>query len=121
MLSACSDLGLDPSEFDGTYGGTFTITNSSGATETGPVTFIFAGDRYSCTPQQHYLPPSGAGYCVSSGRTLRLKDTIAHTAEFDWTLILNGEFSLTYDGVHLVLQQDDLQYRRHRTIDLMRQ
>lgn len=121
MLSACSDLALDPSSLDGTFSGTFTIINNEGIVETGTVTFTFNGDRYSCTPERPYLPPSGAGFLELSGQTMVLKDTVPHTAEFDWTLILNGAFSLTYDGLHLVLKQKDQEYGRQRMINLTRQ
>jgi hypothetical protein len=47
-----------------------------------------------------------------------LKDTVMHTAEFDWTLILNGEFSMTLDGSRLVLEQYDAQHGRQRILDL---
>jgi hypothetical protein len=121
LLSACSDLALDPSSFDGTYRGTFTITHANGLVETGSVTFTFSGEQYCCIPEKQYLPPSGAGCFQLIGRTMKLRDTMMHTAEFDWTLILNGAFSFTYDGVHLVLVQQDEQHQRHRLIELARQ
>jgi hypothetical protein len=118
---ACSDLALNPSALDGTYRGTFAITNSKGVVQTGNVTFTFDGGQYSCTPETMYLPPSGAGSFQFVGHAIRLKDTVAHTAEFDWTLILNGDFSYTFDGVHLVLVQQDQEYQRHRRLELTRQ
>jgi hypothetical protein len=119
--SACSDAGPDPPLLDGTYQGTFTITQENGPVESGTVRITFGGDGYSCTPEQRYLPPSGGGLFLLSGRTLTLKDTAVHTAEFDWTLILNGEFSFTFDGSRLLLEQQDQRHRRHRTIDLKRE
>jgi hypothetical protein len=121
MLSGCSDLPLSPSGLDGTYIGTFTITDSNGLELSGTVTFAFSGNTYTCIPERRYLPPSGAGCFTLVGRTMVLKDTVAHTAEFDHTLILNGPFPFIHDGVHLVLVQEDEQYRRHRVIDLTRQ
>jgi hypothetical protein len=117
----CSDLALNPSALDGAYRGTFTITNSEGVVQTGNVTFTFDGDQYSCAPETMYLPPSGAGSFQFAGHAIRLKDTVAHTAEFDWTLILNGDFSYTFDGVHLVLVQQDQEYQRYRRLELTRQ
>jgi hypothetical protein len=121
ILSACSDLVLEPSGLDGTFSGTFTIINNKGITETGTVTFTFNGDRYSCTPGRPYFPPSGAGFLAIRGQTLILKDTVPHTAEFDWTLILSGSFSFAYDGLHLVLKQEDQEYGRQRMVNLTRQ
>lgn len=121
VLAACSDLGIDATDIDGFYNGTFAFTESNGHTETGSVIFTFEGNRYSCTPQRRYLPPGGAGVFIRSGRKVTLKDTVGHTAEFDWTLILYGEFFVTYDGSHLVLRQNDVQSQRYRVIDLTRQ
>ena len=120
LFSACSDDGSVNSIMDGTYVGTFMITLEDGQIQTGDVAFTFNGSSYSCLPQQRYLPPSGAGSFQTMGQVLRLKDTSMHTAEFDWTLILNGDFSFTFNGLHLVLQQNDTEYHRVRTINLTR-
>ena len=117
---ACSDLAGASSDLQGTFQGTFTITHSTGISESGKVTFTFSGDQYTCTPETQYLPPSGAGVFVVLGHSIWLTDTVAHTAEFDHTLILNGVFSVVYDGTHLSLVQDDVKYQRHRTIELTR-
>lgn len=121
MLCACSDLAVSPSEFDGTFHGTFTLTNAEGVSETGVVTFTFSEGTYRCTSEKRYLPPGGGGTFKVIGQTLILDDNMMHTAEFDWTLILGGAFLYTYDGSHLLLTQDDLKYQRLRRIDLTRQ
>jgi hypothetical protein len=121
MLASCRDLAVDYVGIDGKYTGTYAITNAKGLTNAGSVIFTFEGSRYSCEPQNLYLPPAGGGTFARNGQSLRLKDTMAHTKEFDWTLILNGDFTLIFDGSHLVLQQDDVPHQRHRVIDLTRQ
>ncbi len=126
-FSACSDSSSpsDPALFlsslNGTYRGTFTITGKTGYAATGVVTFTFTADAYECHPETMYLPPAGAGKLTILLHTIVLRDTVPHTAEFDWTLILNGPFSYAFDGTHLVLVQDDETYQRHRVIDLTRQ
>lgn len=121
QISACSDDSDVNSITDGAYVGTFTIVSANGHTQTGNVTFTFEGTSYSCLPEQPYLPPSGAGQFQTIREVLRFKDTVVHTAEFDWTLILNGDFQYTFDGSHLVLLQKDDQYHRLRNINLTRQ
>jgi len=120
VLLSCSDVWLFNPIDDGTYAGTFTITLENGLTKTGNVTFTFKGRTYSCVPDKQYLPPGGAGEFLTFGRTIRIKDTALHTAEFDWTLILNGDFEFTFDGSRLVLQQNDTKHHRFRVIDLIR-
>jgi len=120
-LLSCSDLSTEPTSIDGTYRGTFTFTHGSGLVESGVVTISFVGGQYTCSPEQKYLPPSGSGLYVIVDDTLRLTDTAVHTAEFDWTLILNDSFSFQLDGSHVVLSQQDSEHQRHRRIDLSRQ
>jgi len=112
LFSACSGDGSVSPIMEGTYAGTFTITLEDGQTQTGNVTFTFTGSSYSCVSQERYLPPNGAGAFRTMGRIIRIKDTSLHTAEFDWTLILNGDFSFTLDGSRLVLQQNDTRFHR---------
>jgi hypothetical protein len=116
---ACSDTGVNPIDLQGTYQGTFTITHSTGLVQSGKVTFTFTDGRYTCVPETRYLPPSGAGSFVMGHNTISLTDTVPHTAEFDWTLILGGEFAVWSSGSHPILVQDDQKYQRHRTIDLI--
>ena len=118
---SCSDLSTGPTSIDGTYRGTFTVTHGSGLVESGVVTISFVGGQYTCSPEQKYLPPSGSGLYVIVADTIRLTDTAAHTAEFDWTLILNGSFSFQLNGSDVVLSQQDSEHQRYRRIDLNRQ
>jgi hypothetical protein len=102
----------------GDYVGTFSIRSEDGTTQAGLVILRFRAKTYSCTPERLYLPPSGAGTYRLTGNTLTLTDTTAHTAEFDWTLILNGDFAYFNDGHKITLTQDDTKYRRYRSIEL---
>ena len=114
----CEDVGMRLEIRNGTYTGTFTIRQSDGSEHSGGVTFTFHDGSYTCSPEVRYLPPGGAGTYHTFGTTLVLTDTVAHTAEFDWTLILGGEFAFSFDGRTLKLTQDDTKYHRHRVIVL---
>ena len=118
FCSGCDEVPLNLAIRNGTYVGTFTIRQPDGTEQSGGVTFIFNGERYSCFPEKYYLPPSGAGTCYSRGNTVTLTDNVAHTAEFDWTLILGGDFNFSFDGKTLTLTQNDTKYNRYRTIIL---
>lgn len=121
IMIACKDDDFSTLIVDGTYYGTFTIIESSGQTQSSYVTFIFSNNKYSCLPQKKYLPPVGAGAFTTNGNMITLTDTAIHTAEFDWTLILNGDFEYSYNGNTLTLRQSDTQHNRVRTILLDKQ
>ncbi len=105
----------------GTYEGTFSITYFSGTDSASTVqshaTFTF-GDTgwYTCRGNLAFNPPAGGGEYRVVGDSLELKDLAMHTAEFDWTLILNGSFYMTQSGTTLTLTQDDRKYSRYRNI-----
>jgi hypothetical protein len=117
---AC-DHGVDPVRpiQIGDYVGTFSIRSENGTTLSGLVTFRFHAGTYSCIPEKVYLPPSGGGSYRISGNSLTFSDTVMHTAEFDWSLILNGDFTYSNDGNRITLTQNDIEHRRYRTIVLV--
>jgi len=90
----------------------------NGTTQAGGAIFRFRTNTYSSTPEKLYLPPSGAGSYRLNGNTLTLTDTVPHTADFDRSLILNGDFTYFNDANKITLTQDDTKYRRYRTIEL---
>ena len=123
LLAACNSTGPD-SELPikpGTYEGTFFITYFSGTDSASTVqshaTFTF-GDTgwYTCRGNLAYTPPAGGGEYRVVGDSLELKDLAMHTAEFDWSLILDGSFYMTQSGTTLTLTQDDRKYSRYRNI-----
>lgn len=67
------------------------------------------------------MPPAGRGSYSVHGTIITLTDNIAHTAELDWTLILNGDFDYSFNGKTLTLAQDDTRFHRYRTITLLLQ
>ena len=106
---------------NGNYSGVFTITESNGQPQSGNVIFNFTNNSYSVVPEQLYLPPIGAGTYSINGNSIVLIDTAIHTTNFDATLILNGNFELSYNSDVLILKQNDTTYNRKRIITLKRQ
>lgn len=106
---------------EGNYSGTYTIIEADGQTSSGNINFLFNDNRYSVVPEKAYLPPSGAGIYEVKGNSINITDTAIHTAEFDWTLILNGKFEIMNNNEVLILKQNDIKYRRKRTISLTKQ
>lgn len=109
----------------GTYNGTYSIIhhyNTDGSfANSGPATFIFTDTSYSCRGKEYLLPPSGGGEYSIIGEIMVLNDMVPHTAEFDWTLILNGEFDYWFDGNNLRLEQIDAIHNRHHLIFLVKE
>lgn len=90
----------------GTYTGTFKVVYSS-STQTGTVTVeLKSSNKYSCTGNSNYIPAGGSGdYTIDSDK-INFKDEHAHTANFDWNLILNGQYNYSFDGKHLKMWAD---------------
>lgn len=106
---------------EGAYNGTYKLVNKDGTVDEGAVFFNFSPmGEYFCYGEKRLSPPSGGGKYTVSGNKIVLTDLHAHTADFDWSLILNGEFISSYDGAILMLIQLDIQQGRTRTIVLNR-
>lgn len=121
LFWGCEESDTNVNFENGNYSGTFTITESDGQPQSGNVIFNFSNNSYSVVPEKLYLPPVGGGTFSINGNTIMLVDTAIHTAEFDWTLILNGSFELSYNGNILILKQNDTTHNRKRIISLTKQ
>jgi hypothetical protein len=121
LLHGCTDATMDISKTTppdkGTYTGTFAFTEG-GMTSSGGVTFLFTDTSYTCVPEKPFLPPAGGGAYSVEKNIITLTDHAPHTANFDWTLILNGDFEFTSEGTALTLTQADAQHNRFRKIEM---
>ena len=124
LLTGC-DIEDEPPEIQGVYKGTYSRTEyfatDSVSTREGPATFKFTGTDYSCYGEEFYLPPGGAGEYTISDSKIILIDLVGHTAEFDWSLILNGEFDYSFDGKNLILTQHDTKRGRFHRATLIKE
>ena len=106
-------------EYKGTYSRISNYRSNNPFIEKGPINFKFVEKTYSCGGEMRYLPPSGSGEYKIVNDKIILKDTGRHTAEFDWTLILNGEFNFIFNNNNsLRLYQYDGKYDRYHDIFL---
>jgi hypothetical protein len=113
-LAGCQDSGESPqvpaTDLEGVYAGEYTrIDGCSGtapATTSGRVRLVVDGDRYEIEGAERLAPPSGRG-SIAVGRVVTLDDEGMHTADFDWTLILEGDFNVVREGPLVVLEQYD--------------
>lgn len=89
----------------GTYEGIFTASHSSGELS-GEVTLKLQEGWYTCIGNPNRIPAGGRGtYTVEEGKMI-FNDENVWTADFDWNLILNGEYDYTFDGQKLIIWKD---------------
>lgn len=121
LIVGCKDKSTDSTTINaieaGKYNGVFTFTEN-GETAIGNVEFTFTDTSYKCVPVKKYLPPVGEGKYEIQKDKIILTDMMIHTAEFDWTLILGGEFDFIKNGNTVVLVQEDKERNRFRKIEL---
>lgn len=98
FLWSCNKDDIDLEE--GTYKGVFTVTYSSGV-QTGETSIELKNGRYSCSGNSNRVPAGGFGtYSLKRGK-ITFYDEGFWTADFDWNLILNGQYNYTFNGKRL--------------------
>jgi hypothetical protein len=112
--------GCDKNELAGLKGsftGTFTDHGniSAGIPEkSGPVQVTFDGNTYRSTGNPDRIPAGGSGtYKLLDGTRILFEDKNIWTANFDWGLILNGEYEYRFKGDSLLItrySQDSKRY-----------
>ena len=116
-----SFLGCDnetPKIEEGTYVGTFTVFYSS-SIESGTTTIVLKDSEYNCSGNSDRIPAGGSGTYSSENGKITFTDKNFWTAEFDWGLILNGDYNYSMNGNELLLiaEKGDLgryEYRLER-------
>jgi hypothetical protein len=77
----------------------------------GSINLVVDGEHYRLEGSERYAPPGGCGR-ILIGDVTTFIDECVHTAEFDWSLVIDGDFSLDRDGSKLVLEQFDAEHDR---------
>ena len=96
---------------EGVYSGVFTVTYFVGIPESwdresGTATLELKDGRYTCTGNPNRVPAGGSGsYTISNGK-ITFNAEGGWTADFDWNLILMGEYDYTFDGKRFVISAD---------------
>lgn len=98
-ITACTETEKQTDSLsDGSYTGTFTVEYSDGQSYSNPVTVTISGSHYSCTAGENHIPAGGHGTFTIDGSKITFRDELMWTADFDWNLILNGEYNFKIDG-----------------------
>ncbi len=91
---------------DGEYNGTFTVEYNSGNTFSNPVTLMFSGRKYSSTSGSDRIPAGGSGTFQVTDGSVIFTDVNYWTAEFDWNLILTGEYAVSETDTEITLTKE---------------
>ncbi|MBT3317598.1 hypothetical protein HN388_06410 [bacterium] len=121
LMVGCSDSASQKLEI-GTYSGEYTVINNYGSPEeysnSGVTELTLDQDSYNLTGETYITPPFSSGHCNWTGTSITFQDTINHTANFDWTLIIGGTYNYSYDDNALEMSQVDTDNNRKYTYSL---
>jgi hypothetical protein len=91
----------------GTYSGRFIYTNpvsSVAPRPSGIVSVSFTGNNYSSTGNKNKIPAGGSGtFEIINPNKVRFHDVNIWTAEFDWGLVLSGDYTCKMKGDSLFM------------------
>jgi hypothetical protein len=89
---------------EGSYSGKFIVNyKNQDQSFTGDVTVRFKADSFFCTANKNRFPAGGSGTYEINGDQIIFKDKNFWTADFDWALILNHNYTYLVDGKDLTL------------------
>lgn len=103
LLTNCQKEDIDLQ--GGTYAGTFTVTYGS-ETQTGQTTLELENGNFTCSGNSNRIPAGGSGTYSFDKDKITFNDENLWTADFDWNLILSGEYNYTFDGKKLKIFAD---------------
>ena len=90
----------DDLEIEGIYSGTFTVTYNF-AKRTGTTTLKLENGKFTCAGNLDRIPAGGSGNYSINHDKIVFSDKNFWSADFDWNLILKGEYEYTFDGKRL--------------------
>lgn len=102
---SCRKSASDTTIADGTYTGTFQRTNIN-ASIISNVTLTFSENRWSGTSDHGEYPALCNGTYSTNGNTITFNNACAWLANFDWTYILAGSYTINTSGQHITITKD---------------
>lgn len=92
-----------PKELEGTYEGIFTVEYNDGESISNPVEVSLINGKFTSSTGPNRYPAGGNGTYEVESASITFVDEGFWTADFDWNLILNGNYSYSFSGSELVL------------------
>lgn len=122
LFFGCDDkLSSEETVYSGTFTVTYTNEDGTQRTRSGPVKLELRQDgKYFCSGNSDCIPAGGSGTYSLKGGEIIFNDENFWTADFDWNLILNGEYTFTMEGkrLHLSANKNNV---GHYAYDLVRE
>jgi hypothetical protein len=91
----------------GTYSGRLLADEKGNSFSTGPintiVSFSFSSPNYNTVTAPSGFTAASKGTYTLSGNVISLTDSLVHTANFDWGLILSGKYNYNVDADSLII------------------
>jgi hypothetical protein len=87
----------------GTYKGTFARVGAARWEPPAEVTLTFNGNQYAGQATAQYYPAVCNGTFSVSGNSANFKNACFWTANFDWTLVLDGDYEIETRGDSLFI------------------
>ena len=110
LILGCAFSGCEKdiiTNFSGRYSGIFIYNNpadSQALPPSGPASITFDKNTYTSTGNPDRIPAGGSGtFEVINSQDVKFEDSNRWTADFDWGLILNGEYRYQAKGDSLLL------------------
>lgn len=104
---------------EGNYTGTFTVEYLNGDTFSNPVTISFNGENnYQSSSNDDYYSAGGNGTYEKGNSTINFNDVNQWTANFDWNLILSGEYNYSINRNELLIsaKKNDVRFYKYALI-----
>lgn len=107
FLTSCSRKDSQTSSLNGTYEGTFALTNNDPLANTvplsGDVVVTFSKNGYHTTAQINNTVAGGQGKYSIKNKEISFTDTILRTAYYDVSFLLSGSYIHTIKNDSLIL------------------
>ena len=90
---------------DGMYTGTFNRSSPTGDYITANITITLDNGSFSGTSNVNHYPAIYNGTFAITEDKINFEDDCVWTADFDWTLILDGTFDIISEGDEIILSR----------------
>ncbi|MEQ8905059.1 hypothetical protein [Ekhidna sp.] len=102
IILSCKENNSELIPVEGTYSGVFNV-HYDDQTNSGETRLSLQSGKFECDGNPDRIPAGGSGTYKVEANTIIFRDENVWTADFDWGLILSGEYTYSFDGSNLIL------------------